>query len=159
MPPSTSTGLQWSRPRASNSFVSISQMVHTHWHSREEGASSPSWGWRDLVWALRSSRSSNAAPSRATWLAAWTPGMATALFTTTSLYREWCGRLSASLDIQEIHIRRCLRKARTIPKDISQTSHALFSPLLSGKRYQSIRSQTNRLRHRFYLQAIRLLNS
>ena len=46
-------------------------------------ASSPSGGWKDLEWAFRSSKSSTAAPLRASWLVASPLGMATAWHPTT----------------------------------------------------------------------------
>lgn len=54
---------------------------------------------------------------------------------------------------QDIYTRRGLRK---IAKDLCHPSHGLLSPPLSGKRYRSIRSQTNRLWDSFYFQAIGL---
>jgi hypothetical protein len=48
---------------------------------------SPSGGWKDFAWVLRSSKRSTAAPSRASWLVASLPGMATARPPTARHYR------------------------------------------------------------------------
>jgi hypothetical protein len=47
--------------------------------------------------------------------------------------------------IQDIYLKRCLGKARSIIKDPTHPSHKLFSPLPSGRRYRSIRSDRNSL--------------
>ncbi|XP_029607885.1 uncharacterized protein LOC115193031 [Salmo trutta] len=60
---------------------------------------------------------------------------------------------------QDIYSRQCLRKSRKTIKDSRHTSHRLFMLLPSAKRYQSIGSQTNRLRDNYYCQAIRLLKT
>ena len=44
-------------------------------------------------------------------------------------------------------------------KDSSHPSHRLFSLLLHGKRYRSVKSMSKRLLNSFFPQAIRLLNS
>ena len=61
--------------------------------------------------------------------------------------------------IQDIYSKQCLRKALSIIKDPTHPSHELFTLLVSGRQYQSMRSDTNRFRDSFYLQAIRLLNT
>jgi hypothetical protein len=61
------------------------------------------------------------------------------------------------ITIQDIYSKWCLRKACI--KDPTHLSQELFSPLLSGRQYWSLSSDTNRLRDRFYLQDIILLNT
>ncbi len=61
--------------------------------------------------------------------------------------------------LQDIYIRRCMRKARRIISDTNHPSHGLFSLLPSGRRLRSIRSRTSRLRDSFFPQTIRLLNT
>ena len=53
---------------------------------------------------------------------------------------------------------RCLGKAASIIKDPTHPGHSLFRRLLSGKRYKSLRSRTNRLKNSFFPVAVRLLN-
>ncbi|KAK3568890.1 hypothetical protein QTP86_019581 [Hemibagrus guttatus] len=53
----------------------------------------------------------------------------------------------------------CICKANSIMDDPTHPSHTLFTLLLSGKRYQSIRALTTRLCNSFFPQAIRLLNT
>ena len=59
--------------------------------------------------------------------------------------------------IQDLYISQCEMKARKTVKDSSHPSHRLFSSLPHGKRYQSIKSGTNRTLNSFYPQVTRLL--
>ena len=61
--------------------------------------------------------------------------------------------------LQDIYTRRCRSKAKRIIKDSSHPNNSLFALLRSGKRYRSLKANTERLRRSFYPQAIRLLNS
>jgi hypothetical protein len=60
--------------------------------------------------------------------------------------------------IKYLYYRRCQRKAQNIVKDSSHPSHRLFSLLPHDKRYQCIKSGTNRTLNSFYSQVIRLFN-
>ena len=94
------------------------------------------------------------------------PGMEIALPATARLSRGWCGldqritggKLPAP---QDTYSPRCHRKTRKIIKDITHSSHCLFTPLPSRRRgqYRCIKAGTKRLKNSFYLKAIRLLNS
>ena len=68
------------------------------------------------------------------------------------------GTLPALLDT---HSTRCHRKVKKIIKGINHPSHCLFTLLSSRSRgqYRCIKAGTERLKNRFYLKAIRLLNS
>ena len=48
--------------------------------------------------------------------------------------------------IQDIYSKRCLKKPSSIIKDATHHSHELSTHLPSGRRYQSRRSDTDRLR-------------
>ena len=63
--------------------------------------------------------------------------------------------------LQDTYSTRCHRKAKKIIKDNNHPSHCLFTPLSSRRRgqYRRIKAGTERLKHSFYLKAIRLLNS
>lgn len=61
--------------------------------------------------------------------------------------------------LQDISTRRSVTKERRIIGVSSHLSHGLFSPLLSDRRYHSIRSRPSRLQDSFFSQAIRRLNS
>ncbi|KAI2652501.1 hypothetical protein H4Q32_005735 [Labeo rohita] len=50
------------------------------------------------------------------------------------------------------------RVARKIVKDLSHPNNGLFSLLRSGKRFRSLKTNTERLRRSFFPQAIRILN-
>ncbi len=63
------------------------------------------------------------------------------------------------LSISDISEVRCLHRAQRILKDSTHPNNSLFTLLLSGKRYRSIRCCTTRLQSSFFLQAVRLLNS
>ncbi|TKS65262.1 putative RNA-directed DNA polymerase from transposon X-element [Collichthys lucidus] len=54
---------------------------------------------------------------------------------------------------------RCRKRASCIMKDPTHPAHALFAPLPSGRRLQSIKSRTTRLRNSFFPETVRLLNS
>ncbi|KAI4880975.1 hypothetical protein NFI96_001097 [Prochilodus magdalenae] len=62
-------------------------------------------------------------------------------------------------NLLDLYTSRCLRKTRRILKDSTHPSHCLFSQLPSGRRFQSIKSRTSRLRDNFFPRVIRLLNS
>ncbi|KAI3375717.1 hypothetical protein L3Q82_004025 [Scortum barcoo] len=59
----------------------------------------------------------------------------------------------------DIYTSRCRKRASCIMKDPTHAAHALFVPLPSGRRLQSIKSRTTRLRNSFFPEAVRLLNS
>ncbi|CDQ98410.1 unnamed protein product [Oncorhynchus mykiss] len=61
--------------------------------------------------------------------------------------------------IQDLHTRRCQKKALNIVKDSSHPSHRLFYLLSHGKRYRCSKSGTNRALNSVYPQAIRPLNT
>ena len=54
--------------------------------------------------------------------------------------------------LEELH--SCLKKAKTIVQDSLHPGHTLFKLLLSGRRYQSMKTRTNRLQNSFYPTAI-----
>ncbi|KAI2646120.1 hypothetical protein H4Q32_023831 [Labeo rohita] len=60
-------------------------------------------------------------------------------------------------DLHSIYNKRCWTKARKIVKDLSHPNNGLFSLLQSGKRFRSLKANTERLRS-FFPQAIRTLN-
>ncbi|RXN24151.1 CBL-interacting kinase 4-like protein [Labeo rohita] len=60
-------------------------------------------------------------------------------------------------DLYLIYNKRCWTKARKIVKDLSHPNNVLFSLLRSGKRFRSLRTNTDRLRRSFFSQAIRIL--
>ncbi|KAL0152385.1 hypothetical protein M9458_052108, partial [Cirrhinus mrigala] len=61
-------------------------------------------------------------------------------------------------DLHSIYSRRCWTKARKIVKDLSHPNNGLFSLMRSGKRFRSLKANTERLRRSFFPQAIRSLN-
>ncbi|XP_020565489.1 uncharacterized protein LOC110016570 [Oryzias latipes] len=61
-------------------------------------------------------------------------------------------------DLHSIYSRRCWTRARKITKDLSHPDNGLFSLLRSGKRFRSLKANTERLRRSFFPQAIRSLN-
>uniref|UniRef100_A0AAX7UN09 Alkylated DNA repair protein AlkB homologue 8 N-terminal domain-containing protein n=1 Tax=Astatotilapia calliptera TaxID=8154 RepID=A0AAX7UN09_ASTCA len=61
-------------------------------------------------------------------------------------------------DLHSIYSRRCWTKARKMVKDLSHPNNRLFSLLRSGKRFRSLKTNTERLRRSFFPQAIRSLN-
>ena len=60
--------------------------------------------------------------------------------------------------LHTIYNTRCKKKTKNILKDSSHPAYSLFHLLPSTRRYQSIKSHTNRFSNSFYAQAIRLLN-
>uniref|UniRef100_A0A3P9IJZ8 Reverse transcriptase domain-containing protein n=1 Tax=Oryzias latipes TaxID=8090 RepID=A0A3P9IJZ8_ORYLA len=61
-------------------------------------------------------------------------------------------------DLHSIYGRRCWTRARKITKDLSHPDNGLFSLLRSGKRFRSLKANTERLRRSFFPQAIQTLN-
>ncbi|KAK1798158.1 hypothetical protein P4O66_000652 [Electrophorus voltai] len=61
-------------------------------------------------------------------------------------------------DLQTIYYKRCQTKARKIVKDPTHPNNRLFSLLRSGRRFRSLKTKTERLKRRFFPQAIRALN-
>ncbi|KAK3541538.1 hypothetical protein QTP86_029174, partial [Hemibagrus guttatus] len=61
-------------------------------------------------------------------------------------------------DLHSIYSKRCWTKARKIVKDLSHPNNGLFSLLRSGKRFHSLKANTERLRRSFFPQAIWTLN-
>ncbi|KAI5090308.1 gastrula zinc finger protein XlCGF28.1-like [Silurus meridionalis] len=61
-------------------------------------------------------------------------------------------------DLQDIYSMRCRTRARKIVKDLSHPNNGLFSLLRSGKRFRSLKANTERMRRSFFPQAIRCLN-
>ncbi|KAK3513816.1 hypothetical protein QTP70_028871 [Hemibagrus guttatus] len=61
-------------------------------------------------------------------------------------------------DLHSIYSKQCWTKARKIVKDLSHPSNGLFSLLRSGKRFRSLKANTERLRRSFFPQAIQTLN-
>ncbi len=61
--------------------------------------------------------------------------------------------------LRDIYLKRCKSRAAKIIKDSNQPGNRLFILLPSGKRFQSMMAETERLRRSFFPQAIRLLNS
>jgi hypothetical protein len=68
------------------------------------------------------------------------------------------GKLPA---FQDTYSTRCHRRAKRIIKDINHPSYCLFTSLSSRRRgqYRCIKAGTGRLKNRFYLRVITLLNS
>jgi len=62
-------------------------------------------------------------------------------------------------DIESIHLKRCLRRARSIVQHPTHPSNRLFALLPSGRRYRNLRSRTSRLRNSFFPSAVNSLNS
>ncbi|KAK1799050.1 hypothetical protein P4O66_007312 [Electrophorus voltai] len=61
-------------------------------------------------------------------------------------------------DLQTIYYKRCQTKARRIVKDPTHPNNRLFSLLRSGKRFRSLKTNTERLKRSFFPQAIKALN-
>ena len=61
--------------------------------------------------------------------------------------------------MMDIYHSRLTRKATRIVGDPTHPSHSLFSLLPSGRRLQSLRARTSRLKDSFFHQAVRMLNS
>ncbi|KAK1792431.1 hypothetical protein P4O66_012376 [Electrophorus voltai] len=61
-------------------------------------------------------------------------------------------------DLQTIYYKRCQTKARRIVKDPTHPKNRLFSLLRSGKRFHSLKTKAERLKRRFFPQAIWALN-
>ncbi|KAK3529834.1 hypothetical protein QTP86_007200 [Hemibagrus guttatus] len=57
-------------------------------------------------------------------------------------------------DMHSIYSKRCWTKTRKIVKDLSHPNNGLFSLLQSGKRFRSLKANTERLRRSFFPQAI-----
>ncbi len=66
---------------------------------------------------------------------------------------------SALPSLQDIYLKRCKSRAAKIIKDSNHPSNHLFCLLPSGKHFRSMMAKTERLRRRFFPQAIRLLNT
>ncbi len=66
---------------------------------------------------------------------------------------------SALHSLQDIYLKRCRSRAVKIIKDSNHPGNCLFTLLPSGKRFRCLMAKTERLRRRFFPQAIRLLNS
>ncbi|KAK3534810.1 hypothetical protein QTP86_026081 [Hemibagrus guttatus] len=61
-------------------------------------------------------------------------------------------------DLHSIYSKRCWTKAKKIVKDLSHPNNGLFSLLRSGKRFHSLKANTERLRRSFFPQEIQTLN-
>ncbi|KAK1798195.1 hypothetical protein P4O66_000689 [Electrophorus voltai] len=61
-------------------------------------------------------------------------------------------------DLQTIYYKRCQTKARRNVKDPTHPNNRLFSLLRSGKHFHSLKTKTERLKRKFFPQAIRALN-
>ncbi|KAK1795823.1 hypothetical protein P4O66_009846 [Electrophorus voltai] len=61
-------------------------------------------------------------------------------------------------DLQTIYYKRCQTKARRIVKDPTHPNYRLFSLLMSGKRFRSLKTKTERLKRIFFRQAIRAMD-
>ncbi|KAK1803320.1 hypothetical protein P4O66_004104 [Electrophorus voltai] len=61
-------------------------------------------------------------------------------------------------DLQTIYYKRCQTKARRTVKDPTHPNNRLFSLLRSGRRFCSLKTNTERLKRSFFPQAIRALN-
>ncbi|KAK2831401.1 hypothetical protein Q7C36_016487 [Tachysurus vachellii] len=61
-------------------------------------------------------------------------------------------------DLQDIYSTWCRTRARKIVKHLSHPNNGLFSLLRSGKRFHSLKANTERMKRSFFLQAIRSLN-
>ncbi|KAK1784957.1 hypothetical protein P4O66_018387 [Electrophorus voltai] len=61
-------------------------------------------------------------------------------------------------DLQTIYYKRCQTKARRIVKDPTHPNNRLFSLLMSGKRFRSLKTKTERMKRSFFPQAMRALN-
>ncbi|KAK0135650.1 hypothetical protein N1851_028483 [Merluccius polli] len=54
--------------------------------------------------------------------------------------------------MQDLYTQRSRRTAQSLLRDRSHPRHKLFTLLLSGKRYRSIRTRTTRFRDNFFSQ-------
>ncbi|KAK1802566.1 hypothetical protein P4O66_004220 [Electrophorus voltai] len=61
-------------------------------------------------------------------------------------------------DLKTIYYKWCQTKAKRIVKDPTYPNNRLLSLLRSGKRFRSVKTNTERLKRSFILQAIRALN-
>ncbi|KAK1797761.1 hypothetical protein P4O66_008113 [Electrophorus voltai] len=61
-------------------------------------------------------------------------------------------------DLQTIYYKQCQTKAKWIVKDPTHPNNRLFSLLRSGKRFRSLKTNTERLKRSFFPQAIWALN-
>ncbi|KAK3535983.1 hypothetical protein QTP70_023724, partial [Hemibagrus guttatus] len=61
-------------------------------------------------------------------------------------------------DLETIYSKWCWTKARKIMKDLSHQNNGLFSLLRSGKRFRSLKANTERMRRSFFPRAIQALN-
>ena len=61
--------------------------------------------------------------------------------------------------IEDIYTSRCRSTAARIMEDPTHPAHKLFDPLPSGRRLRSIKANTERFKHSFYPETVRLLNS
>ncbi len=66
---------------------------------------------------------------------------------------------SALPSLQDIYFKRCKSRAAKIIKDSNPPGNHFFISLPSGKCFRRMMAKTERLRRRFFPQAIRLLNS
>ncbi|KAK0141276.1 Dual specificity testis-specific protein kinase 2 [Merluccius polli] len=124
----------------------------------------------DLSWSHHTGIIVKAARQRLFFLlrlsSAWTPGYSAASTDAPSrvtCITAWYGSCTALdcniLQKVDLYTQTCRRKAQSILRDRSYPSHKLFTLLPSGKRYQSIHTQTTRFRDSFFSQTTRLLNS
>ena len=85
-------------------------------------ASSPPGGWKDFVWLLWSAKSSTAAPSKASWLAASPLGTPNAPPLTAKRYPRWWGQPSTSLGPSSLPSRTSIPGGvRGRPYELSKT--------------------------------------
>ncbi|KAK1791023.1 hypothetical protein P4O66_002073 [Electrophorus voltai] len=61
-------------------------------------------------------------------------------------------------DLQTIYYKQCQTKARRIVKDPTHPNNKIFSLLRSGRRFRSLKTNTERLKRSFFSQAIQALN-
>lgn len=61
--------------------------------------------------------------------------------------------------LDELFIKRSLKKAKKIVQDHSHPANHLFQLLPSGRRYRKMKTRTQRFKNIFYPQAIDLMNS
>lgn len=61
--------------------------------------------------------------------------------------------------MEELFSSCCLKKSKKILRDPSHLGHYLFELLPSGRRYRTLKCQTNRMRNSFYAKAITVLNT
>lgn len=61
--------------------------------------------------------------------------------------------------INDIYISRCRSKATSIMKDATHPARRLFVLLPSGRRLQSIKARTTRMKNSFYSEAVRIMNT